>query len=254
MRLLVAVLLLVPAIAAATDSPPEMLRRLAADYAEDPALKQPVTFGIRIGADAWTVTAVPAAQDAVAEVNVAAGPPSAPAFVYVTDPATFARIARGELHALTALAQARASDPAPMRLEIVNGLAMDAAVRETFLSVSFHFFTSGQPEIVPLGPAHALPVHGGEALPIYYGEHLRTSWYGIAPGQHINADPADQVNDFASLFIVMQAGSARARLGGREVPLEDDQAILVPEGMSHEFWNPGDRRATLILIMFGEGA
>ena len=254
MRLLIAFLLLTPAIATAMDSPGEALRRLAADYAEDPALKQPITFGIRIGADEWTVYGAPAAQNKPAEVSVEAGPPSEPAFVYVTDPATFARIARGDLHALTALAQARASDPAPMRLEIVNGLEMDAAAREAFLSLSFHFFTTGQPEIVPLGPAHALPVHGGEALPIYYGEHLRTSWYGIAPGQHLNADPADQVNDFASLFIVMRAGSARARLGGRDVPLKDNQAILVPEGMTHEFWNPGDRRATLILIMFGEGA
>jgi len=31
-------------------------------------------------------------------------------------------------------------------------------------------------------------------------------------------------------------------------------AMFVPEGMSHEFWNPGDERATLILIMFGENA
>lgn len=57
---------------------------------------------------------------------------------------------------------------------------MDEAALRTFLSVSFHFFTTGQPETVPLGPEHALPVHGGEVLPIYYGEHLRTSWYGIA--------------------------------------------------------------------------
>lgn len=31
-------------------------------------------------------------------------------------------------------------------------------------------------------------------------------------------------------------------------------AIYVPEGMSHEFCNPGDECATLILIMFGENA
>lgn len=122
-----------------------------------------------------------------------------PAFVYVTDAETFARIASGDLHALTAMAQARVSDPVPMQLETANGFEMDDAGRAAFLSVSFHFFTMGQPEIVPLG-------------------------------------------------------TARARLGGRQMALEDNQAIFVPAGMTHEFWNPGEERATLILIMFGENA
>lgn len=40
---------------------------------------------------------------------------------------------------------------------------------------------------------------------------------------------------------------------GRRAPLPlEDPAIYVPEGVSHEFCNPGDERATLILIMFGE--
>jgi hypothetical protein len=33
-----------------------------------------------------------------------------------------------------------------------------------------------------------------------------------------------------------------------------DPAIYVSEGMSHEFCNPGDERAILIRIMFGENA
>ena len=230
------------------------LERLAADYAADPALLQPVTFGVRVDDEAWTVSARPAADGKPAEVTVSAGEPDVPAFVYVTDSATFARIASGDLHALTAMAQARASDPTPMRVETVNGFEMDAAGRNAFLSVSFHFFTTGQPEIVSFGPEHARLVHGGEAVPIYYSERLRTAWYGIAPGQHINAEPGDQVNDFDSLVVVIKGGSARARLGGQEVPLADNQAILVPAGMTHEFWNPGDERAAFLLIMFGETA
>src|SRR5690606_704211 len=96
--------------------------------------------------------------------------PGVPAFVYVTDAATFARIASGEVHALTTMAQARASDPTPMQLDTVNGFEMDEAGRAAFLSVSFHFFTTGIPEIVPLDSSRALPAHGGEALPIYYDE------------------------------------------------------------------------------------
>lgn len=235
-------------------SPRSDLERMAEDYAADPALVRPLTFGVRIDDGSWTVSADPANDGEPAEVTVETGEPEVPTFVYVTDAETFNRIARGDLQALTAMAQARSSDPAPMRLEFVNGYEMDAAGREAFLSVSFHFFTVGQPEIVQLGFDHALPVHGGEAIPIYYAGGLRTAWYGIAPGQHINADPADQVNEFDSLVIVLDGGSARARLGGRELPLVDDQAIYVPAGMTHEFWNPGDTPAAFLLIMFGEAA
>ncbi|HEX7012023.1 MAG TPA: cupin domain-containing protein [Steroidobacteraceae bacterium] len=230
------------------------LRRLAEDYARDPSLDRAVTFGIRIDEQMWTIVAKPATESEAASVVVERGAPTVPAFVYETDSKTFARIVAGEIHALTTMAQARSSDPAPMRVDTVNGFQMDEAGRAAFLSVSFHFFTTGIPEIVPLGPSRARPVHGGEALPIYYAKGLRTSWYAIAPGQHINAEAEDQVNDFPSLFIILEAGSARGRIGGREMVLGDNQAIFVPAGMSHEFWNPGNERATLLLIMFGENA
>lgn len=89
-------------------SPEADLHRLAEDYASDPALTRAVTFGVRIDGADWTVTAVPAAGDEPAQVTVTRGEPDVPAFVYVTDDATFARIASGDLHALTAMAQARA--------------------------------------------------------------------------------------------------------------------------------------------------
>ena len=253
-RLLSCLLALGAVLPALSQTHEDEIRRLALDYASDPNLTLPSTFGIRVDDETWTIVAVPATANSAPSVTVTKGAPEVPAFVYVTDGATFARIAAGDIHALTTMAQARASDPTPMTLDTVNGFEMDDAGRRAFLSVSFHFFTTGSPEVVPLGPPYALPVHGGEALPIYYADNLRTSWYGIAPGQHINADPRDQVNDFPSLFIVIEAGTSQARIGGKELSLYDNQAILVPAGMSHEFWNPGDERATFILIMFGENA
>lgn len=249
-----ALLVFLHAASLLAQTPDDELRRLAEDYARDPSLSFAVTFGVRVDDEAWTITAKPATETEAASVTVERGLPAVPAFVYVTDGETFERIASGEIHAPTTMVQARASDPTPMRVETVNGFQMDESGRAAFLSVSFHFFTTGIPEIVPLDPSRALPAHGGEALPIYYAKGLRTSWYGIAPGQHINADPRNQVNDFASLFIIIEAGTARARLGGREIALRDNQAIFVPAGMTHEFWNPGDERATMILIMFGENA
>jgi mannose-6-phosphate isomerase-like protein (cupin superfamily) len=235
-------------------APEDLIKQLAEDYANDPALTQPVTFGIRVDDETWTIVATPASGETAPSVTVRVGAPEVPAFLYITDGETFARIAAGDLHALTTMGQARATDPTPMTLDVVNGFEMDEVGLGLFLSVSFHFFTTGSPEVVPLGPAHALPIHGGEGLPIYYADNLRTSWYGIAPGQHINADPRDQVNDFSSLFIVIEAGTAEARIGGKDFALEDSQAIFVPAGMSHEFWNPGSERSTVILIMFGENA
>ena len=255
MKLMVLCAVLVPAdVQAAGQEIEQQIRDLAQDYADDPSLVRRVTFGIRVDDESWTVEAKPADGNSAATVSVNRGTPTVPAFVYSTDAATFFRVASGDLHALTTMVQARASDPTPMQLDTVNGFEMDEEGRNLFLSVSFHFFTTGLPETVPLAPSHALPAHGGEALPIYYAEGLRTSWYGIAPGQHINADARDQVNDFPSLFVILEAGSARARIGGRDVALEDNQAIFVPAGMSHEFWNPGDERGTFLLIMFGDNA
>lgn len=233
---------------AAADEPIRAeLDRLAADYRIDPS-RLDVVFGLRVDGRDWTVAS------SASGVTVRDGAPDTAAMVFVTDGGTFARIAAGDLAGLTSMAQARSSDPTPMTLDVVHDLEFNDETLETFMSVLFHFFTTGQPEIIPLGSAHARVVHGGNALPIYYAPHLRTSWYAIAPGQHINEDPIDQVNDFASIFIMIKAGSAKARLGGAETPLRDNTAIFVPPGMTHEFWNDGEEDAQIILLMFGENA
>lgn len=62
-----------------------------------------------------------------------------------------------------------------------------------------------------------------------------------------------QANPFPSLFILI-GGSMESRIGGKEMTLEGKQAILVPAGVPHEFWNNQEAPAEFILIMFGEGA
>ena len=225
----------------------EEIERLAEDYEAD-TNRIDATFGLEIDGEAWTVAA---AKDGV---SVSEGAPQVPAMVYATDAETFRRILAGDMSALTALAQARASDPTPLRVETVNGFEFGPEALVELQSVLFHFFTAGTPEIIPLGLEHSRFVHGGQAAAIYYETGLRTAWYAISPGQHINEDASDQVNPFPSIFILMKAGSAEANIGGEPVSLEDDQAIFIPAGLSHEFWNPGEETATFILIMFGENA
>ena len=75
----------------------------------------------------------------------------------------------------------------------------------------------------------------------------------IENGQHVNAEPRDQVNPFPSMLVITR-GRTEAKIGGRQLTLHAKQTVLIPAGVSHEFWNPYDEPAEGILLMFGEGA
>ncbi len=36
--------------------------------------------------------------------------------------------------------------------------------------------------------------------------------------------------------------------------LTEGEAVVIPAGTSHEFWNDGEAVAEMIIVMFGEGA
>ena len=57
-------------------------------------------------------------------------------------------------------------------------------------------------EIIPFGAETTRVVHGAGMGVLYYQRGLRSAFFHIKPGQHINADPKDQTNPFPSLFIV----------------------------------------------------
>lgn len=223
------------------------LSALATDYRSDPR-RLTAMFEVRVDGNRWTVTSE---KD---KVSIRRGPPPRPTFAFVMDRDTFDRVSSGRMNALTAMGQARASDPSPMRLEVEKGYKPGPNFRADFLSVAAHFWTTGRPEIVSFGFSHARTVHGGEAVPTYYAPGFRGAWYGLLPGQHVNAFPADQVNDFDTLFVVIEAGSARARIAGVEVPLTSRTSIHVPAGATHEFWNPGSRPAEMIMVAYGPKA
>ncbi len=228
-----------------------MLVTFVADYRADPSARgQAVTFGVEVkDQGAWHVI-----SDGDGGVELRNGPPPKPTFAYVTDRGTLERILRGELAALTAMGRARWTEPAPMDLRFTEGFQPEPQFMGRLAELTFHFWTTGQPESVPFGdPAHTRVVHGANVAVLYYQPGLRTAWYQIEKGQHINAEEEDQANPFPAL-IVMTAGSAEARIGGQKMVFHSGTCTLIPANVTHELWNSHDDPAEFVIIMFGDGA
>jgi mannose-6-phosphate isomerase-like protein (cupin superfamily) len=185
--------------------------------------------------------------------SLAAGPAAQEAIVFEMDMATLRKIDAGEWNAMTAMAQGSAGDPAPLTAHFPAGFSWTPENRGLYMPFLFHFWNRDRPQIIRFGHGTTRPVHGAEAAVLYYDRGLRTAWYQVGENVHINASPRTQRNPFPSLFIATR-GSAHARLDGMEHRLREGEAVLVPAGMSHEFWTEAGECAEVILVMFGEGA
>jgi len=159
----------------------------------------------------------------------------------------------GRMSALTAMGQAKSSDPIPLSPQFGPDFNKLPNAPLLFRRLSFHFWTRGWPEIVPFGELAARQVHGGNAAVFVYDRELRSAWYQLKAGMHINADRKDQTNDFPQLVIVTK-GAFNARLDGRQMVLSEGQAVLIPPGMVHEFWADVGQYGEFIFIAFGQGA
>ena len=228
----------------------QLLRAFVHDWNESPESAQaPTRFGIRIkDLGDWYVIID---EKGKAELHLGFSPEPIP--FYSTDSVTLEKIFNGESNALTAMGKARESEAAPMEIEFTEGFAPDQDFFAGFIPLSFHFWTRGRPEVVSFGKEHSRVVHGANATVLYYQKGLRTAWFGIDKGQHINRDKTDQANPFPSLFVITR-GKCEARIGGKRMRLTGGQSVFVPPDVSHEFWNESSELAELIVIMFGEGA
>lgn len=166
---------------------------------------------------------------------------------------TLRRLDRGEISAMTAMGRAHWSDPADMDPVLPPGQGFTPELQARFLPLTFHFWNRDWPEIIRFGEGTTRFVHGGNAAILYYDRGLRTAWYQLKEGMHVNSDPADQTNPFPSLFVVTR-GNCRARLGGEELRLQEGMAVHVPAGMTHEFWAGPGEYGEVVLIMWGAGA
>lgn len=85
-----------------------------------------------------------------------------------------------------------ASDPAPKSTGSSRDFTPGPETMSTLLSVAFHFWTRGTPEVVPFRPDHTRFVHGTDAVVLYYEPGLRTGWFHMKKGQHANSDPGSR--------------------------------------------------------------
>jgi len=181
------------------------------------------------------------------------GTPESYDFGFETDIATLRRLDRGEWNAFTAMGQARGTDPIPLVPKAPEGFEWTPENRGYFIPLLFHFWNREWPETVPFGEGTTRLVHGANSTIFYYDKGLRTGWYQVKAGMHVNADPQDQTNEFHTL-IIMTRGALTSRLGGKERVISEGEAVFIPAGMTHELWAEPDQYGEFIIMMFGEGA
>lgn len=232
----------------------QILQVFANDYEKDVTFKEPVTFGVEVGGEFYTVDATPATEGASADVSVRAGAPEEPSFYYVVeDSAYLNKVARGDMNALTSMAKAFSSDYAPMDIQVQDGYQPDENFVAKVLPLTFHFWTKGNPELIPFGPNMTRKTHGSNTGVFYYQPGFRSGWFNILPGDHVNEDERSRDNPFPSMIILI-SGEVTGLIGGNEMTFKAGNAMLIPAGVSHEFINNTDEPAFGFLFMFGEGA
>ncbi len=123
----------------------------------------------------------------------------------------------------------------------------------TIFSTAFHFWKRGNPEIFRFGELATLQRHGAQVGILLYQPGFLSAWVSIEPGQHANAEADDQTNPFPSMLIWAES-RGKARIGGREVDMGGGEAVMIPAGVTHEFWNPFDVPFQGFMLAFGEGA
>lgn len=230
-----------------------ILESFVQDFSIDPFARE-MQFGFKVDEDKWHMTME---KDSTGKLSssLETGFPSTPILYWEMDSKTLSWLNNG-LNGETATARAQADDPYPLKTRATEGFpryAINKELGEFLEGLRLHFWTRGLPETFILSKEVARVSHGGYVVGLVYAEGLRTMWFQLDPGQHVNKDPIDQVNPSHSLVIVTK-GKYKAKIDGTELIFEEGHSYLIPAEVSHEFWNSFDSPAQGVLIMYGDGA
>ena len=180
------------------------------------------------------------------------GEPSSYDWGFETDLATLQAIHSGQMNALTAMGQARSSDPIPLQPKLPDNFD-GTQVRGHHIPLLQKFWNREWPETVPFGDGATRQIHGANTTVLIYDEGLRTAWYQLKPGMHINADPSDQVNTFDTAIIVTR-GQFTGIVGGVARLFKEGETVRIPEGVTHEFHADPDQYGEFVIVMWGDDA
>lgn len=210
-------------------------------------LKYPTVLGFWIDEQAFSIRLD---QDGA---TLIIGPPETFDWGFETDITTLQKLDSGVFNALTAMGQASADDPIPLRLRLPDSFSGSAEIRSYYIPLMLHFWNREWPETVPFGEGATRFVHGANTTVLVYDEGLRSAWYQLKPGMHINADSKDQVNEFDTAIIITR-GSFHGKLNGIKRKFGEGETVLIPEGMTHEFFAEDGEYGEFIILMWGKKA
>lgn len=72
---------------------------------------------------------------------------------------------------------------------------------------------------------------------LYTGEHLQLVLMTLQPGDEIG----EEVHEDRDQFFRFEEGNGVVSIDGKENPVQDDYAVIVPAGARHNVTNTGDR-------------
>ncbi len=240
--------------AVAAPSNEEILKGFAEDFTQDPYLTGALRLGVEVGDQFYTIDVAPGGEGREARTNVSAGKPSEPVFYFtVENRARLEKLHAGKMNALTMMAAAFSSDVTPLDIEVMEGFEPPENFGEWIIPFIFHFWTKGTPEIVSFADQETRVTHGANVGVFYYQSGLRSAWFDIRPGQHVNEDERSRENPFPSMFFLLK-GEVTAIIDNERMTFTEGNMMFIPAGVTHQFVNEGDAAAFGLLFMFGEGA
>lgn len=232
----------------------QIIQAFVEDYQNDRFAKEIRTVGIEVPHQGkWTIESTGKQVDQTWEVLMKEGLPETPTYIYTIELATLRAIYEGAINALTAQGKAFAGDYTPMSVREQAGFDPSGEEDGKLNAFSFHFWTRGFPEIIPFNPETTRRAHGSNFTIFYYQKGLRTAWYRVLPNEKVRHDPREQAMPFPMLIVAMK-GVTKGEVDGQPVSLAEGNAIFIPPGAKHKWWNETTEATEAILIMFGEGA